>query len=70
MMQRSVLVTRRQSSPGSGEISDPRASRVTGPGPGPAKSEPNEGSHDQARGVAAAVSYQEKRDGYRMTEAV
>lgn len=53
MMQRSVLVTRRQlSSPGSGEISDPRASQVTGP-IRPAKSEPNKGSHDQARGVCS-----------------
>ena len=69
MMRRNVLVTRRQSSsPVSREISDPRASEVTGPAP--AKSETNDGSHGQARGVAAAVSYQEKRDGYRMTEPV
>ena len=56
------------SSPGSREISDPRASQVTRPAS--AKSEPNDGRHGQARGVAAAVSYQEKRDRYRMTEPV
>lgn len=65
-----MLVTRRQlSSPGSGEISDPRASQVTGP-IRPAKSEPKEGSHGQAREVAAAVNYEEKRDGNRITEPV